>query len=259
MGAPIHGNIEATKTTDTVKGSPDLGDVMWVGNKAFIYCFSGAAIGAGAVIMSPAAPVDHDMDLVVAAAAVDAKELSVTIGVTSSSQNITADQFSEIYINDGAGEGHLYEIANHVSVDVSAVTTLALTLKEKVREATVAATSLAGLIPNKYQDVVTYNVTTPTGAAIGVAPAEIADDEYFWAQVSGLASVLVSAGGADEAVATPGTTVRVSSSNGANGSVTLGKNVGSTGHDLDYQPIIGTFAGIAVVTTDSGLVKLSML
>ena len=233
------------KVTTTTKREHPLGAVgMTPDGRCFRWAFSGEAIGAGQVVMQKVAVANHDMDLAtVTAAAVGATTITVTLGATAA----TKDQYEDgaIYINDGAGEGHLYAIREHPAADSAA--NLTVTLHETVREALTTGTSLSGLIENDYKDVELWDYNDIDGPALGVAPTEIADDTYFWLQTSGRAAVLL--GGTTHPVL--GDAIEASES--ADGAMQLHDASANT----DREPL-GTIAGVLAVTTDYGYVKLNI-
>jgi hypothetical protein len=157
--------------------------------RAFRYCKAGEAIGAGMLCQTGLAIADHDMDLPIqAAAAVGATSISVTIATTA----VTADQYADgyIYINDGAGEGHIYRIDSAHAAYAAGTVVIPLAPGDAVAEVLATATSLAGLVANPYGGALLYN-TTPDGLAIGVAATEIASASYGWLQTWGWGNVLV--------------------------------------------------------------------
>ena len=244
MGELVNIPWGAEKATTTTKREHPLGAVgMTPDGRCFRWAFAGEAIGAGQLVMQKGAVANHDMDLATAAAAaVGATTITVTLGATAA----TEDQYEDgaIYINDGAGEGHLYAIRSHPAADASA--SLVVTLHETVREALTTGTSLSGLIENDYKDVEIYDADDIDGPALGVAPTEVANDEYFWLQTSGRAAVLIQ-----------GTVVNgdaVEASQTTDGAVCL--------HDVSAntdQAPLGTCAGIIAVTTDYGYVNLQIV
>ena len=244
MGELVNIPWGAEKATTTTKREHPLGAVgMTPDGRCFRWAFAGEAIGAGQLVMQKGAVANHDMDLATAAAAaVGATTITVTLGATAATEDQYAD--GAIYINDGAGEGHLYAIRSHPAADASA--SLVVTLHETVREALTTGTSLSGLIENDYKDVEIYDADDIDGPALGVAPAEVANDEYFWLQTSGRAAVLIQ-----------GTVVNgdaVEASQTTDGAVCL--------HDVSAntdQAPLGTCAGIIAVTTDYGYVNLQIV
>src|SRR4030042_2004512 len=109
MSFPVSadGSFGQEKVVTTTKKVPLGTRMVLEDGRAFRYCKAGEALGAGTLCQTPLAIADHDMDLPIAlAAAVGATSISVTIATTA----VTADQYMDgyIYINDGAGEGHIY-------------------------------------------------------------------------------------------------------------------------------------------------------
>ena len=232
------------KETTTTRREHPLGAVgMTPDGRCFRWAFSGEAIGAGQVVMQKGAVPHHDMDLAtVTARSVGDTTITVTLEATAATENQYED--GAIYINDGAGEGHLYAIRSNPAADASG--SLTVTLHEKVREALTTGTSLSGLIENDYKDVELWDYNDIDGPALGVAPTEIADDTYFWLQTSGRAAVLIQ-----------GTVVlgdAVEASQTTDGAVCL--------HDVSAntdQAPLGTCAGIIAVTTDYGYINLQIV
>ena len=243
MGELVNVPWGQEKVTTTTRREHPLGAVgMTPDGRCFRWAFSGEAIGAGQLVMQKGAVANHDMDLATAtAAAVGATTITVTLGATAATLNQYED--GAIYINDGAGEGHLYAIRSNPAADASA--SLVVTLHETVREALTTGTSLSGLIENDYKDVELFDADAIVGPALGVAPAEVADNTYFWLQSSGRAAVFIQ-----------GTCVlgdAVAASETTDGAVQL--------HDVSAntdREALGTVAGILAVTTDYGYIKLNI-
>jgi hypothetical protein len=224
--------------------------------RVFRYALANGAIGAGQLCQMKATLVDFDMDLVCEATVAGANSISVVTGSTHPA--IGTDEFEDgyIHINDGAGEGHIYRIRSHTSVaaDSSTVMAFSLELDDRVDEALVNATSLAGLVENPYKDVVLVDPDTAQTMPLGAAPAEISDNEYFWLQTFGLASVRIEGGTAVPVVARS-VVAAVSTSDGLSGSV----EAATTAHVPDNdQPQIGISVGIASVDGDYGLIFLTL-
>lgn len=209
----------------------------------FRWAFSGEAIASGQNTMQKVSVANNDMDLAVAAAAAVG---DTTITVTQGATATTLDQYEDgiIYINDGAGEGHRYYIRTNPAASASA--SLTVTLWGKVAEALTTATSLAGLSENPWKDVEVFDADDIDGPSLGVAPDEIANNEYFWSQVRGRACCLM-----DATTFVLGSAVEASSS--VDGAMTL--------HDVsantDRKPL-GEVETIVAVSTDYGMVKLAI-
>jgi hypothetical protein len=204
---------------------------------------SAAAIGAGQVCQTAAGVANHDMDLVVtAAAAVGAKAISLTLGATAATEDQYADGY--IGINDGAGEGHVYKIRQHDAIGSGGSGTINLVDGDTISEA-LTTSSLVALHKSPYKDVIIYPTTT-SGYCVGVASAEIAASSYGWFETWGLAKVLC------DVAFVPGNHIRVSD-NTAGSAEPLDRD-GSNENDEE----IGVAALIAPVTTDYGFVQLKI-
>ena len=155
--------------------------------RLFRWCFSNGAVTAGKLLATPIFDVNHDMDLSPQTAfVVGDRSVSLTVGRAQ----IEVDDFEDgfVSVNDGTpGEGHMYAIKTHPLILTGA--TGVFTLWEQVRVA-LATTGQVALIPNHFKHVV-INPATQTQRVIGATPTDISDNEYFWAQVRGPASILV--------------------------------------------------------------------
>jgi hypothetical protein len=165
--------------------------------RVFRYAFSNGAAGAGTGVQSSVALANQDSDIAVsAAAAVGATSVSITFG-TSPNTDVTADQYANgyLFVNDEAGEGHVYRIAGtdaHVAADVSASPAVSINLAsgDTIAEA-LTTSSEVGLVANPYMHVIPSPGGAQTGRTVGFAPTEVADNSYFWAQTWGESALLV--------------------------------------------------------------------
>ena len=240
------GKEKEVYTTTFGNREPILGQWgMTPDGRVFRWAFSGGAIAAGQSVQSAAAVAADDMDLAVAAAAaVGATTISITT-VGAISANYYRDGYA--YGNDGAGEGQVYGIRSHPAA--SAATTLVLTLHETVREALDTATSLVGLVRNRYMDVVTYPGNTGiTGTFLGICPVEVTNDDYFWVQQLGPCAWL------DDSASAGVVGDGVEPSQSTDGAMHLHDVSGETD-----QPPAGYLGAIAAVATDYGFVDLTSL
>jgi hypothetical protein len=157
--------------------------------RVFRYAFSNGAAGAGTGVQSSAAVANHDSDLAVAsAAAVGSKSVSVTLGGTAAAKDLYANGY--LFVNDVEGEGHVYRIRQHDAIGSGGTGTINLMNGDAISEALVAASSQVGLVASPYMHVIPSPGGAQTGRTVGFAPAEVADDSYFWAQTWGEAAVL---------------------------------------------------------------------
>jgi hypothetical protein len=165
-----------------------LGTELIYGERKFRYCLANGACNAGVLLQSPVLVNANHRDLDVEPSSAGDYSVTVTLGATAATLNQYKDGF--IHINDDTADvnsqGHLLKIRSNPAADASA--TLALTLYDPVVVA-LPTTGVADLIQNPCFDVI-IAPAAETGALVGVTPIETTDDYYFWAQTSGICSVL---------------------------------------------------------------------
>jgi hypothetical protein len=166
--------------------------------RVFRYAFSDGAAGAGTGVQSSIALANADSDLAVSqSAAVGDKSVVITFG-TSPNTDVAEDYYANgyLFVNDsgssGAGEGHVYRVRAHAAADVSASPEITIYLADgdSVAEALTAGQSQVGLVANPYMHVIPSPGGAQTARTVGFAPAEVADNSYFWVQTWGEAAVL---------------------------------------------------------------------
>ncbi|HEX9704464.1 MAG TPA: hypothetical protein VGA20_04405 [Gemmatimonadales bacterium] len=152
--------------------------------RAWRYTEAGSpALVAGSVYQSEV-PNAADDDLVVAAAAVGARSITIT----ANAEAIVADEFNGGYmvVQDDAGEGRAYLVedtpAASASVDFS------LLLAHGV-EVALTASSTVLLLKHPLKDVIIHP-SPPTAPVVGVAAAAVTANQFGWLQTEGMASVL---------------------------------------------------------------------
>jgi len=155
---------------------------------AYAYAQAGAvALAAGKLTQTaiPVATANNETMQATEAAAIGAYEIGVTFAGA-----VTVDFYKDGYFwaNDAAGEAHRYRIKGH-----PAGTAVTVALKDPIRVAFVASTSIWTAIQNRQKDVLVCP-TTLTGAPIGVCPIVVTEYYYFWNQVKGPATVLFHTG-----------------------------------------------------------------
>ena len=143
------------------------------------------ALTAGKLLAGPA-PVANHQDLVTAAAAIGAQTVTVTLGATAA----TLDQYEDgfLSVRDLLGEGHMYRIRSNPVAAASAAMVVTLRDGDDIRVA-LDSTSQCSLTVNPY-NLVVIAPTVATGPAVGISPGAVPINDYFWCQVSGLATVL---------------------------------------------------------------------
>ena len=165
-----------------------LGTELIYGERKFRYCLADGANNCGVLLQSPVLVNANHRDLDVEPAAAGSYAVTVTLGATAATLNQYADGF--LHINDDTADansqGMLWKIRSNPAADSAA--TLKLTLYDPVVVA-LPTTGKADLIQNPCFDVI-IAPAAETGALVGVTPIEVADNNYFWAQTSGICSVL---------------------------------------------------------------------
>ena len=191
----ITGDPGDEKVTGTTKLHPYGTRMVIGGDRVFKYggISSAGAVGAGNLVQASAGIAGHDMDLVITAAvAVGGKSITVTTTATDAAKDLYADGY--VYINDGAGEGHMYKILGHAAHDYSDDADLTLNFHDgdTCAEA-ITTSSLAGLMLSPYSNMVVSTAGAHgarTGIVTGVCATEMTASYYGWFQTWGLAAVL---------------------------------------------------------------------
>lgn len=204
--------------------------------RKFRYAKAGGALAAGKMCIGAAVAANH-INVSVAAAAIGARTVLVTVGATAVTTDAYVDGF--LQVNDGTGEGYQYRIQSNTACD-SAGTTI-VTLAEPIRKALVASgTSQVSLVPNPWSSV-TQSAVEESMAA-GVAPVDAASGQYCWLQTGGPANVLQAGTGAVGSNFTLGAVAGSVSVISATIATTItqpivGYGFGTAGVDTEYAPI----------------------
>lgn len=202
--------------------------------RVFRYCKAGtSALVAGNWIQAPAQIANHQ-NLAVAAAAIGATSITVTLGATLASADQYAGGAACVTITPGLGQALI--ISGHPAADSGA--TLTLKLADPLRVA-LTTDSRIDLVPNPYNGVIQNPITTLTGACVGVAPYVIAGGEYGWLQRSGLGAALIAGTPAvGTPLVVPGTAAGAAVTDPANASVAIVGVVASTGGDGETNGVM---------------------
>lgn len=144
----------------------------------------GSALVAGNVVQGPAQVTTHQV-MTPSAAAIDAVEVSATLGATNA---VTANQYTDgfLVIDTTPGNGYAYVIKSHPAAAASAA--CVFTLAEPLKVA-LTTSSRVSLVANAFNGVI-QAPTTLTGTPVGVAIHPAAAGEYTWIQTHGLCPVL---------------------------------------------------------------------
>lgn len=130
--------------------------------------------------------VNHNNITVTAAVAVDANQITATLGATAASENDYDEGY--ININDVDGEGTLYPSAGHDAVLSAGVITLTLASDVRVKVALTTSSQLT-LVKNRYKDVIVHP-SPATAKLVGVPNIGLTNATFGWLQVGGPCSVL---------------------------------------------------------------------
>jgi len=157
--------------------------------RVFYYALANGAIGGGKNTMEKDVVSGHNTDLAIAvAAAIGDKSIEITNATTAIAANDYEDGY--VFVNDSDGEGQCWQILKHDTAGATDQFTVFFYPNDQVAEEALTTSSQVGLRRNPQHDVETYDADDIDGISAGVAPVEIADNEYFWNQTSGPAAVL---------------------------------------------------------------------
>lgn len=221
-----------------------LGQILMLPDgRLFRFGKNGATLAVVGNVYQRALPgANYDELVVQAAAAVGAKSVSITNGVTT----ITKDQFAEGYLNieDDAGEGRAYKVVGNEAESAGSAT-FRVDLAEGIQVALTTATTV-GLYASNF-DGALITTAAPTDVLVGVAASAIAASSWGWFQFRGPCSVLT------QGTLVKGKTVVPSATTaGAVAPPALTEAAPNTGFD---QPLIGICLEVAA-TTEYSLVDL---
>ena len=158
--------------------------------RIFRYAKAGSAdLAPGKLAVAATVVANHQNMAVASAAAIGAKQVTVTLGATLA----TANQYAggTLTINDAAGEGISYLISGHPAAASAA--SLVVSLAEPVKVA-LTTSSEASLDKNPWDSAV-ISVTDQADMPVGVSNVTLTTAYYGWIQTGGVCSVL-----ADEAI-----------------------------------------------------------
>lgn len=196
----VSGSPGYDKTTSTTQKHRLGTKMVYNDGRVFYYCKAAEAITAGLVTMGTQSATDHDADLAVAeAAAAGATRIKLTNGGSTAitgSGKFTGDFATRgdyvdgyVFINDDAGQGQIFSIADHSDAATSATLTIDLADNESVQTA-LTTSSKAGLHKPLGHSVEIFDISDIDGSVMGIPTHDIASGEYFWNQTAGPAAVL---------------------------------------------------------------------
>ncbi len=168
----------------------EVGDILPLGDRAFVYCRNGSLGISLAYMTSALAVVGNHIEI--AQTAYGLAKGAVDVEVLVAGTAVTQDQYKDGYliVNEGTGLGQIYRIKSH---DTSAGgAAFDVTLFDDIITAVPAASDIS-LLANPFRDVVVFPVTE-VGPATGVPLIDVTAEYYFWAQIKGLAGMIVDSG-----------------------------------------------------------------
>ena len=230
-------DFDIFETRTEADPSHSLGEAVYLADRRV---FRHAEVGAAAItrgkLQIVAAPIADHANLTLAAAALNATEVTVTPGATAGAANLYGQGY--FAINDVTGEGGTFKIAGHPAIVAS--TAFTLTLADPIRGVALTASSQATLVHNGYKNVV--EGTTSTIRPAGVPVNNIAIGDFGWLQTKGVASVLAGTTrtlGAPQIAsgATAGAVVDQTDVLGASAEIPVGTADIIAGVDTEYNPM----------------------
>lgn len=236
FGSISRGYDQKPLQTSTVQNAP-LGAVLeYQDGTQFRYALAAAAIdtanlcASDVLTASAAGPGLVATDNALTAAAVDATTVVIThANVASTAADVFAG--AKLMIEDDAGEGHAYPI---ISSTAGSPCTLTLHPDFPVAVALTTASDVQ-IIQHPCFEVITATAVAGSDVnVVGVTPVAVADNEYFWMQTKGIASVQVD----------------VSTAQGAQGNMTLSD--GTAGNAQLQDALAETTIGTLLAASTGG-------
>lgn len=188
-----------------------LGTRAWTNDgRVFRYAQAGASDLVAGNLLQSAAPIANHLARTCPTVAVGATSFTFTPGATAGAANLYAEGYLSIDTGAAAENGYTYTVSGHAAI--TSATAFTLNLIDPIQVA-LSSSSTAGLVHNKYKNVI-QNPTTQTAATAGVAHYIISATKYGWIQTWGPCSVLING--------TPGVGVSVIPGGTTAGSVDVG-------------------------------------
>ena len=187
LSSPLAGAVidfDPFQVRSNSDGTHDLGGLIQLNDmRSFRYGKAGAAnISKGKVQLAPA-PVANHANCTVAAAALNATQVTVTPGATAGVAGDYDEGFAAI--NAGPGLGQVYKISHNPTITASTAFVLALT--DPLQTALTASSKLS-LVHNPYAGVV--EAAAATRRVAGVPLVSLTAAYYGWFQTFGVAAAL---------------------------------------------------------------------
>ena len=195
----VSGSAGYDKTATTTQKHRLGTKMQYTDGRVFYYSKAAEAITAGQVTMGTQTATDHIKDLAVVSGAAGANQVVLTNGGTTAivgSGKYTGNYGTRgdyvdgyLFINDEAGQGQVFQIADHSTAATGAAVTFDFYNNDTVQTA-LTTSSEAGIHKPVGHSVEIFDISDIDGAVAGVPTHDIASGEYFWAQTAGPAAVL---------------------------------------------------------------------
>ena len=183
-------NTYAAPTNTTTKQPYrwPLGTQLWLqGGRKYRFVVKSTAAAVVANVQQAAAnTANHLNNVLAAAAAVGDRSVQIALAGTDTAANEYAQGYA--YGEDGAGEGYMHLIDNHLATTGAATITANLAPGHSVQVAATTASEWS-IIRNPYRSVLIMP-TTPTQIPVGVAVGVLGASRQGWLQTGGPAVVL---------------------------------------------------------------------
>lgn len=259
------------KKTYSTKGHPLGTRGVLPDGRVFRFSLNGGtAREAGLLMQAGVQPFDGEWDMDVAVESthsagspnIGSKDIPLlATGTLTSALLVDHYQDGLMYVNDGPGEGHVYHVSSHPALSSdggSTVLVVHLGGDDEIVSTALSTLSLVGLIVNEYSLPVPTDIDTTLTRVLGVMPAAVAADQYFWLQTYGPAAVSIAD---NPAVPVVGRNVvpNISTSDEAGSVVSESTAFTSDANEPDRDvPVIGYAMGVAAAATDKGLIFLTI-
>ena len=170
--------------TAAQQGSPNVGDQLRLEDgRQFRYSQAGGVAVVVGKLYQAAIPVSAHVLQTVAAAAVGAKSIAMTLGATAVTANQYENGLITVDLVGNAGFGYGYGIDVHGPVAASGVFTVPL--KATVQVAIDTTANSVSLVPNRNAGIILAVATTPTALLAGVSVKPFAIGAYGWVCTGG--------------------------------------------------------------------------
>ena len=163
-----------------------LGTKLEYGEQIFRYCKNGAVTGVAGSLYQAVVPLAGHINEVCGVAAVGDVTIAFTPN-TDSTDDLAANELQDgqIFIYNGAGEGHSYKILSHPAIAGAVSGTL--TLADPIR---VVNAAVATVMHNRYRAVIVHP-SPPTAIPVGWFQQAVTANYFCWILTKGPTTMLI--------------------------------------------------------------------